>query len=173
MNNITVATTRDDHRIAWFAALAIVVHVAESALPSPMPGVKPGLANVVTIAVVVLFGWRLAAWVALLRVVIGSIVVGTFLSPTFLLSFAGAAAAALVLAAASQLPGRGFGPIGFSLLASLAHMVAQFWTAYLLFIPHSGLLLLLPVLLSVATLTGLINGMIVIWMLKAIHDSPT
>jgi hypothetical protein len=42
-----------------------------------------------------------------------------------------------------------------------------------LFIPHSGLLLLLPVLLSVATLTGLINGMIVIWMLKAIHDSPT
>ncbi len=171
MNEIAVTTTRDDHRIAWFAALAILVHVAESALPSPMPGVKPGLANVVTIAVLVLYGWRLATWVALLRVVIGSIVVGTFLSPTFMLSFAGVAAAALVLAIASQLPGRGFGPIGFSLLASLAHMAAQFWTAYWLFIPHSGLLLLLPILLSVAALTGFINGMIVIWMLKAI-DHP-
>ena len=169
MTSITLNTTREDHRIAWFTALAVVIHVAEGVLPSPMPGVKPGLANVVTIAVLLLYGWRLAAWVALLRVIIGSIVVGTFLSPTFMLSFAGAGAAALALAAASQLPGRGFGPIGFSLLASLSHMAAQFWVAYVLFIPHPGLLALLPVLLSVATLTGLINGMITIWMLKAVY----
>ena len=47
--NLSVPTTRQDHRIAWLTALAITIHIAESALPSPLPGIKPGLANVVTI----------------------------------------------------------------------------------------------------------------------------
>ena len=46
-----IETTPEDHRIAWLAALAITIHVIESVLPSPLPGLKPGLANVVTIAV--------------------------------------------------------------------------------------------------------------------------
>ena len=89
--SITVPTTRQDHRIAWLTALAITIHIAESALPSPLPGIKPGLANVVTIVALVQYGWGTAAWVALLRVLIGSLLIGTFLSPTFLLSLAGAA----------------------------------------------------------------------------------
>ena len=47
----TATATRDDHLIAGFAALAIAIHIIESAFPSPLPGVKPGLANVVTLIV--------------------------------------------------------------------------------------------------------------------------
>jgi hypothetical protein len=82
----TIKTTRDDHLIAALAALAITVHIAESALPSPLPGIKPGLANVVTLLVLCRYGWQMAVWVTLLRVLVGSILIGTFLSPAFFLS---------------------------------------------------------------------------------------
>src|SRR3569832_2733925 len=88
----SILTTRDDHRIAWLAALAITIHIAESALPSPLPGVKPGLANVVTIVALVHYGWATAAWVALLRVYVGRILNGSYLTKTLLLSLAGALA---------------------------------------------------------------------------------
>ncbi|TPW14001.1 MAG: heptaprenyl diphosphate synthase, partial [Halothiobacillaceae bacterium] len=76
-------TTREDHLVAWLTAIAITIHILESALPSPLPGIKPGLANAVTVAALVLFGWRTAVWVGLLRVVVGSLIIGTFLTPTF------------------------------------------------------------------------------------------
>ena len=157
---LQVTTTREDIRIAWLAALAITIHIAESALPSPIPGVKPGLANIVTIICLIQFGWRTAAWVAMLRVVVGAILLGTFLSPTFALSLAGAAASVIILAVAQYLPGRGFGPVGYSLLAAMAHMSAQFWTAYWLFIPHEGLFRLLPILMTAAVFFGITSGII-------------
>ena len=80
-----IKSRRDDVIIAALAALAITIHVAESALPSPLPGVKPGLANVITLVVFCIYGWRAAAWVSLLRILVGSILIGTFLSPTFFL----------------------------------------------------------------------------------------
>jgi len=166
----TLPTTRADHRIAWLAALAITIHVAEGALPSPLPGVKPGLANVVTVIALVQYGWAAAAWVALLRVVVGSILIGTFLSPTFLLSLAGALASVAVLRLASALPGRLFGPLGYSVLAALAHMAAQFGTAYWLFIPHAPLLHLLPVLMSAAVIFGTVSGLIAAYAVQRMRQ---
>jgi heptaprenyl diphosphate synthase len=157
---LTLQTTREDHRIAWLAALAITIHIAESALPSPIPGAKPGLANIVTVICLMLYGWRTAAWVAMLRVLVGSILIGTFLSPTFVLSLSGAVASLAVLGLASRLPGVEFGAVGYSLLAAMAHMAAQFLTAWLLFIPHEGLWRLLPILMTVAVFFGITSGII-------------
>lgn len=173
MSDTTITTTRDDHRIAWLTALAITIHVAESALPSPLPGVKPGLANVVTVVALLHYGWATAAWVALLRVVLGSILIGTFLSPTFVLALAGALASVAVLRLASALPGRPFGPVGYSVLAALAHMAAQFWTAYWLFIPHAALLQLLPVLMTAALVFGVAGGVVAHYALRQLRGQGT
>ena len=157
-----IQTTRDDHLIAGFTALAITIHIAESALPSPLPGIKPGLANVVTLLVLCRYGWQMAAWVSLLRVLVGSILIGTFLSPTFFLSASGAltsvATLGLLLAISRVLPSWAPGPIGLGLAAALAHMSGQFWVAYFLFVPHSGLLALYPVLMSLAAILGMLSG---------------
>lgn len=166
-----IQTTRDDHRIAWLTALAITIHIAESALPSPIPGVKPGLANIITIICLIQYGWRTAAWVAILRVLVGSILIGTFLSPTFALSMSGALASVIVLGLASRLPGEGLGPIGLSLVAAMAHMAAQFVTAYNLFIPHQGLFHLLPILMTVAVVFGISSGIIANHMINRIKQT--
>ena len=163
-----ITATREDLRIAWLTALAITIHVVESAFPSLLPGLKPGLANVVTVAVLIRFGWSSAAWVSLLRVLVGSLILGTFLSPTFVLSLSGAACSIAVLAPASRLPGIHFGPVGYSVLAALAHMGGQFLAAYWLFIPHPGLLHLLPVLMTAALLFGLLGGIIARIMLDGV-----
>lgn len=185
--SLTLLTTREDHRIAWLAALAITLHIVESALPSPIPGVKPGLANIITILTLIQFGWSTAAWVNLLRVLVGSVLVGSFLSPTFILSLAGAISSIMVLRVASWLPlsgrkqgigtidpggGPGFGPIGYSVLAAMAHMAGQFYTAYLLFIPHDALFHLLPVLMTAAVVFGIISGFIAQLILGRSLDQP-
>jgi heptaprenyl diphosphate synthase len=155
-----LSTTREDHRIAWLAALAIAIHVLEAALPSPIPGVKPGLANVITVLALLMYGWRVALWVSLLRVLAGSLLVGSFLSPTFLLSLSGALASLAALGIAHALAGPRLSALGLCVLAAMAHMVGQFLVAYTLIIPHPGLLKLLPVLLTAALLFGLASGTI-------------
>jgi heptaprenyl diphosphate synthase len=164
-----IQTTRDDHRIAWLTALAITIHIAESALPTPLPGVKPGLANVITIAVLIRFGWQLAAWVTLLRVVAGSLLIGTFLSPTFILSLSGALASTVILGLLNTLPGQGCSALGYSIASAMTHTMAQFWVAYWLFIQHDGLFHLLPLLMTAALVFGIISGTIARAMLEKLN----
>lgn len=164
--------SRDDRLIAGFAALAIAIHIVEAALPSPLPGVKPGLANVITVVVLLRYGWRMAAWVASLRVLAGSLLVGTFLSPTFILSASGAAAALGVMWLAQRLAGRWLGALGYSVLGALAHMSVQFLVAWQLFIPHPALPRLAPFLLTAALVFGIVSGVIAAIVLEKLGPRP-
>lgn len=173
----TLQTTRDDHLVATLTALAITIHIAESVLPSPLPGIKPGLANIVTLLVLYRYGWRLAAWVSLLRVLVGSILIGTFLSPAFFLSASGAIASIFVLgclyAFSNLIPSWSIGPVGLGLAGAMAHMSGQFWIAYTLFIPHPGILALFPVLLALAAILGIISGVLTRAVLARLNSTPT
>ena len=181
----TIKTTRDDHLVAALAALAITIHIAESALPSPLPGIKPGLANVVTLLVLCRYGWRMAAWVTLLRVLVGSVLIGTFLSPTFFLSASGAIASITVLGVLNAFSlykksPKGLrsqsswkiGPLGLGLAAAMAHMSGQFWIAYILFVPHPGILALFPVLLALAAVLGIVSGLLTRTVLSRLNNNP-
>jgi heptaprenyl diphosphate synthase len=140
------------------AAAAFGLSVLEAAIPSPIPGVKPGLANIVTLIVLTRYGWRAAAWVTLLRVVAGSLLFGNFLAPGFFLSLSGAVYSLAVLALARHLPQRLFGPISHSILAAFAHISGQMLVVYLWLIPHAGIAWLLPIFAAAALLFGTING---------------
>lgn len=152
----------EDKQIAGFAALAVVIHILEASVPSPLPGVKPGLANVITLIVLWRHGWLSAAWVAGLRVLVGSLLLGSFMTPTFMLSAMGAVASMAALGLAVLLLGlhRPYSPsvLGFALLAAWSHMAAQLWLAWWLFIPHDGLWNLAPVLLSASTVFAAVTG---------------
>ena len=151
---------REDALVAGFAALAVAVQVLESAVPMPLPGVKPGLANVIVLIVLLRHGLRLAVWVGMLRVVVGSLALGTFLSPGFMLSAGGALGSLAALAIVHGL-GRGrVGALGLSGASALAHMSAQLGVAYALFLPHPALLQLAPALLSLALGLGIASGII-------------
>ncbi|OIQ82933.1 heptaprenyl diphosphate synthase component I [mine drainage metagenome] len=159
-STIEITTTADDHRIARLAALAIGLHLAEAVFPSPLPGVKPGIANIVTLYVLYRFDFATAAWVSILRVLAGSLLLGNFLSPTFVLSLSGTLASLATLTFAMHLPRRQFGPVSLSILAAFAHIAGQLLVVRLWLIPHAGVAYLIPLFAAAALFFGAINGMI-------------
>jgi heptaprenyl diphosphate synthase len=155
-----IQTTIDDHRIAKLAAFAIALHMVEAVIPSPLPGVKPGLANIVTLYVLLQYDFATAAWVSILRVFASSLLMGQFLSPTFALSLSGALLSLSVLWLAQHLPRRYFSAVTLSILAAFAHIAGQLIVVRLWLIPHASVAYLIPVFAAAALCFGLINGLI-------------
>ncbi|MBS1156955.1 MAG: heptaprenyl diphosphate synthase [Proteobacteria bacterium] len=164
--HIQITAGAEDLRIARLAALAILLAVAEAGIPSPVPGIKPGLANIVTLLALERLGWRAAVWVSLLRVFGAGLALGGVFSPGFAMSLTGSLLSLLVLAAGCHLPRRWFGPVTLSILAAFAHIGGQLLLARLWLIPHNGLLYLLPLFASAALVFGLVNGLITARLLK-------
>ncbi|MDO9205520.1 Gx transporter family protein, partial [Methylotenera sp.] len=154
MKPTQIQTTADDHRIAKLAAFAIALHMVEAVIPSPLPGVKPGIANIVTLYVLYQYGFKTAAWVSILRVFASSLLLGQFLSPTFLLSLSGAVLSLAVLWMGMRLPKKWFSPISLSILAAFAHIAGQLIIVRLWLIPHAGVSYLIPMFAVAALFFG-------------------
>lgn len=149
-----------ERSLVLYAALAVSIHLVEAGVPSPIPGVKPGLANVVTLFVLLRHGIAAAAWVTVLRVSVSGVLLGTLFGPSFILGAAGAAAALATLALAHATGRQWLGPVGYAVPAALAHTAAQICVAAWLFVPHPGLWRLAPVLLAAALAAGVLTGII-------------
>ena len=164
--------TPEDRRVAALAAAAIGLTLAEAAIPLPIPGVKPGLANIVTLVVLYRYGWHTAAWVAGLRIFAGALALGQFLTPAFVLSLSGGGASLLLLALAIRLPPRWFGPVGLSVLAAFAHIGAQLLMVDVWLLPGASILGLMPLFLTAAWITGLVNGLAAAQLLSDDRGRP-
>lgn len=157
---VEVQPSARDRRLARYAAAAIAASLIEAAIPSPLPGVKPGLANIVILIVLARHGWRDAAWVCVLRVIAGSLLAGQFLAPGFFLAATGALVSLAVLGALQALPWRWLGPVGRSVAAAFAHIGGQLVLARLWLVPHDGLFNLAPVFFAAALVFGIVNGVV-------------
>lgn len=158
--SIRITTTEDDHHIAKLTALAIGLHLLEAVFPSPLPGVKPGIANIVTLYVLYEYGFATAVWVSLLRVFASSLLLGHFLSPTFVLSLSGSILSLSALFFAQYLPKKYFSVISLSIIAAFAHIAGQLTVVGFWLIPQTGIIYLVPIFALAALVFGLLNGMI-------------
>lgn len=170
MREIILPITAEDRRIAGLAAIAIGLTVAEAALPSPIPGIKPGLANIVILLVLLQHGFRTAAWVSMIRLLAGSLLLGSFLSPGFWLAASGTAASLLMLSMIQHLPERFFGPVSLSVLTAFAHIGGQLLLAWAWLLPTAGIVALVPVFALAALIFGTINGLIVARLIAGTQD---
>jgi len=151
-------------RSALLVAVAAALHVVEGMLPNPFyallgPGAKLGLANMVTVAVVLSYGAKPALVIAALRALLGGLLGGTFLTFGFFLSFAGAVVSALVMGLLCYVSASRLSAIGLSLLGAVAHNVTQILVASIL-VNHLGLMVHLPYLLFFALPTGYFVGLV-------------
>ncbi len=159
--------TEEDQKIAHWASAAVLLSLVDSAIPMPLPGVKPGIANIVILMVFWQYGFWSAFWVSLLRIFAAGLVLGYFLSPAFFLSLAGSLSSMALFFCIQKLPRRYFGAVSFSILAAFAHIVGQIILARLWLIPHNGVFLMLPIFLSSALFFGTLNGLIVAHLLHS------
>jgi heptaprenyl diphosphate synthase len=166
MNKVSIQTSKEDHHIAKLTAMAIGLHVLEALFPSPLPGVKPGLANIITLYVLIQYGFGTAAWVSILRVFASSLLLGHFLSPAFLLSLSGALFSLALLWVAQHLPRQYFSVITLSILAAFAHIAGQLFIVRLWLIPHAGVSYLIPIFTLAALVFGFVNGVICLRLMQ-------
>ena len=158
---LILQVTLEDRRIAHLALLALGLTLLDAAIPTPLPGIKPGFANIVVLLALLRYGWRVAAWVSIVRVLAGSLLLGTFLAPGFWLALSGALASLAALAVARKLPQRWFGPVSLSVPAALAHVAGQLALASVWLLPSAGVVGLAPVFALSALAAGTVNGLIV------------
>jgi len=152
--------SQDNYRIALLSSYALALHGLESLIPMPLPWIRVGLSNIITLMALLLFGFRAAVMVTLTRVTLASLFNGSFLGPGFILSLGGGISSILsVVCVFTLLPGV-FGPVGLSLIGALFHNLSQLLLAYALFIQKAEpVLIVCPVLMLLGTITGLVNGL--------------
>jgi heptaprenyl diphosphate synthase len=145
--------------MALMVALGVILHRLEAMLPLPTPWIKLGLANLMTLMALIHLGNKEAFIVTFLRVVLGSILGGTFLGPTFFLSLAGGMAGASIMC---LIYNKGKGPfslIGISICGAYTHTFITSVCVYFFLIKQISFFALLPFFFSLALVTGILTGL--------------
>jgi len=158
------AENKRTYKIAILVSIASVLQICESFIPHPIPGLRLGLANMLTLVALVTLGFRAALEIAILRTILSAFVMGTFMSPTFILSFLAAVVSSLVMGMLYWLSGfhrrYRLSLIGISILGALSHNMVQLCLAYLLLVKHRGIFVFTPWLCIGAVGMGLITGVV-------------
>lgn len=171
--NIPLTTDKEVIKLSILVSCACVLQVVESFFPHPIPGVRFGLANMITLIALVDLNFKSAFNIALLRTIISSIILGTFLTPAFILSFSGSLISIIMMALFYRLSlGNSkirFSLIGISVIGSLSHNLTQIVLVYLLFIRSKGILYLLPWLVISSIVMGIFTGLLAIQVCKKLE----
>ena len=149
---------------ALLVTLGVAVHQMEAALPPLLPGVKPGLANVFGLVAFLALGWRDAAAVTLLRVLLGGLFSGLGLG--FACSLAGSLGALAILALLGPFVPRSFFVEGLSVAQAGAFNLAQLLVVALLLGSWGVALPYAPLLATSALVTGLGTGLLARMLLR-------
>ena len=154
---------------AVLAAVALTIFVAESQIPPvvPMPGVKLGLANIVTLVAMVLLGRRDALAVLAVRLILGAAFTGGF--SAFMFSAVGGLFAYIVMAAlVGVFPEKMLWVV--SVLAALAHNAGQILVA--VFVTGTpGIAVYMLILAASGVVTGAFTGLAGMFLIRAVRKS--
>ncbi len=142
--------------IAALSSLSIALSVVESYIPLGVPGAKLGLANLVTILTLYYFGFYIALFVSLLRVVVASLITGSILSMGFVMSFSGALASLLLMALLKKFA-HCFTVVGVSIAGAFMHSLTQIGVA-MIYYQSTAIAYYFPILSIISLLTGAIVG---------------
>jgi heptaprenyl diphosphate synthase len=152
------------YKIALLVSLACVLQISESLIPHPIPGLRLGLANMLTLTALVTLGFRYALEIAILRALLSSFIMGTFMSPAFILSFSGAVISTLLMGFFYWLSSFNnryrLSLIGISIIGAFSHNMVQLYLAYLILVKHGGIFVFLPWLSMGSVATGWVIGVV-------------
>jgi len=144
--------------LAMFTAIALTIFVAEAQIPPvvPIPGVKLGLANIVTLIAMALLGRRQAGEILLVRIVLGSVFTGGVSAMLF--SIAGGVLAYLVMCLTiRRLPEQ--------LLWVVSVLVAVWVTG------TPSILVYAPALVAASVVTGAFTGVAAMYLVRALRKT--
>jgi heptaprenyl diphosphate synthase len=143
--------------LALFTAIALTIFMIESQIPPlvPIPGIKLGLANIVTVFVVFAMGSKEGAAVLFCRIFLGAVFAGNF--STIFYSAAGGLMSILITMGLKRiLTSKQLWVAGA--LAAVGHSIGQM-AAAIVISGTPGLVVYLPVMIAASLITGTFTGL--------------
>ena len=162
-------TTKNLALCAVLTALALGLSTLENLFPVsllvPLPGVKLGLANIVTVFALYQLGAVPALVILVARCLLGSLFAGN--ASALLFSLMGGIGAMLVMIALRRV--RGLSVYGVSIAGAAAHNIGPIGAAMIV-LGGTAVLGYLPVLLGVSLLTGTLTGFVASLLFRAMKN---
>lgn len=157
-------STKELTTCAMLAALALALSYLEGFFPPllPLPGVKLGLANIVTVYALYTLGAASALSILVVRCILGALFAGN--ASALIFSLLGGLCAMLVMIALHKLPR--LSVYGVSVGGAAAHNAGQVIAA-MLTLGSAAPLAYLPFLLIVSLFTGALTGFVSAMLLRA------
>jgi len=143
--------------MALLTAVALIIFTVEAQLPAPIPipGIKLGLSNIVTVFALWLLGPAEAAMILFARIFLGAVFAGNF--STVFYSLAGGSLAWVVTFLFCRFCKNQ--PIWIAgCLGAIAHAIGQM-AAAILISGTASLIIYLPVMIACAIITGAFTGL--------------
>lgn len=156
--------TRRMTELALLSSVALIIFVIELRIPNPfpIPGVKLGLANIITVYAVFRYRPTETAMIVTVRLLLGSMFSGN--PSAFLYSASGAVCCLLgMLALHRILPEKQIWLC--SVIGAMLHNIGQI-TAAVILMRSLGVLAYLPLLLVTGSLAGMFTGLCTQFLLK-------
>ena len=153
--------------MAVLTAIALTIFMIENQLPSPVPipGIKLGLSNIITLAAMLLLGRKEAGAVLAARIIMGAVFTGS--PSTLIYSAAGGPFAYAVMCLTVGLFKEKQIWI-VSALAAVAHNAGQL-LACALIVKTPGIMLYAPVLAASGIITGVFTGFAAMYLVRAVR----
>ncbi|MDW7740016.1 MAG: Gx transporter family protein [Bacillota bacterium] len=148
--------------LALLITFAVVIHTIEAALPLPMPvpGVRLGLANIITLLTLVLFGLRSGLLVSIIRTILGSLFVGGLFGFGFWLSITAGVTSCLAMALVLTFQKKGLiSLLSVSVIGAAVHNITQLTLASIIIANMVLLRGYYPLLLLLSVPTGIFTGL--------------
>ncbi len=155
--------------MAMLTAASLIVFVIEAQIPAPVPvpGVKLGLANVITLIAMLLLGRREAGLILAVRIVMGSVFAGGV--SAFLFSISGGVLAyAVMCITVTRFPRKMLWVV--SALAAVAHNLGQLLAAIAV-TKTAALMVYAPVLLTSGIITGAFTGLVAMYLVRRLDKT--
>ena len=158
--------TRKLTLMAILSTIALIIFVIEAQIPAPVPvpGVKLGLANIITLVAMVVLGRKEAGAVLFVRVFLGSLFAGS--PSTLIYSAAGGFVAYLVMCLLiGSMKGERLWLL--SALSAIGHNAGQLGACALI-LKTPGVYVYAPVLAISGVITGIFTGLAAMYLLRAL-----
>jgi heptaprenyl diphosphate synthase len=141
-------------------SIALMLHIFESFIPLSgimPPGAKLGLANIVTLIVIMFFGFKEAVVVVMLRTFLGSLFGGGFV--VFFYSLAGGLLSTVVMSIMYKRFDKYFSLAGISIAGGVFHNIGQL-LVFSIVANTAGIFAYLPALLITGVMAGYFIGLV-------------
>lgn len=143
--------------LSFMVGIALVIYIVEAQIPVIFPGIKLGLANVVSLVALILLGWKEAFIIMFLRTLLGSMFTGNMAA--FMFSIAGGLLSNIVMIMLYKYMKQYMSLYTISICGAIFHNIGQLLVASFV-VNDFRIYLYLPVLMVTAVVTGYFIGLV-------------